>query len=301
MQKILVLGGSGLVGSRVIELLSADFTVIAPTSKELDLTVAGNFKKYCAAQNDLENSVIINFVAYTNVDGAEKEVDDENGVVYRLNATLPKEIAEWCNDQKVRFIHISTDYVFDGEKDDSAYVEDDKTAPHGWYGKTKFIGEQLIQQSGSDAVILRIEMPYGSRSEKKKDLATILLERLKNSQPIQAVSDAHITPVYIDDLAMILKKIVLQQDVVGLYHVAPTDSVTLEQFVRLIAKHGKLDDSLVTTISFADYWKDKLASGAAKRPQHSWLSSERLQQVIGTEGFHSVDENVAMWVRQQNT
>lgn len=299
MQKIFILGGSGLVGSRVIELLSADFEVIAPTSAELDLTIEGNFAKYCREnRSKLANSTVVNFVAYTNVDGAEKEQGDAQGLVYLLNARLPGEIAEWCKEMDERFIHISTDYVFDGEKSDVAYVEDDKTNPLGWYGKTKLMGEELVQKSESRNVILRIEMPYGSRSEKKKDLATILLERLKNAQPIQAVSDAHITPVYIDDLAMILKKVVVQQDVVGLFHVAPTDSVTLEQLVRLIAKHAQLDDSLVTTISFVDYWKEKLASGVAKRPQDSWLSSAALQKCIGSEHFHTVEENIQTWVDQ---
>jgi dTDP-4-dehydrorhamnose reductase len=299
-KKILILGGSSMVGSRVIELLSSKFEIIAPSSSELDLTNAGNFEKYCMDNRaKLVNATVINFVAYTNVDEAEKESGDEDGLCYRLNATLPGEISDWCKDLHERYIHISTDYVFDGEKQDSAYVEEDSTNPLGWYGKTKLIGEKYVEESGANYVTLRIEMPYGSNSEKKKDIATILFERLKNNQPIQAISDAQISPVYIDDLANVLEKLIEQQDIVGLYHVAPTDSVTLEQFVRLIAKHGRLDDSLVTTISFDEYWKTKLELGAAKRPKHSWMDSSNLQQQIGKEKFHSVEENIIMWLQNK--
>lgn len=288
-----------MVGSRVIELLSPQYEIIAPNSTELDLTIAGNFEKYCMDnRSKLVNATVVNFVAYTNVDEAEKEEGNEDGLCYRLNSSLPGEIADWCKAIHERYIHISTDYVFDGTKETSPYVEEDNTNPLGWYGKTKLIGEQFVKESGADYVTLRIEMPYGSNSEKKKDLATILFERLKNGQPIQAISDAHISPVYIDDLAEVIRNVVEQQDIVGLYHVAPTDSVTLEQFVRLIAKHGKLDDSAVTTISFDEYWKTKLESGAAKRPKHSWMDSSNLQQQIGKEKFHSVEENIQSWISE---
>jgi len=227
---------------------------------------------------------------------AEEEEDDKDGMVYRLNAGVVKEISEYCKEQNNRLIHISTDYVFDGEKETSPYVEEDNTNPLGWYGKTKLIGEKYVEDSGADYVTLRIEMPYGSNSPKKKDLATILYERLKNAQPIQAISDANISPVYIDDLAEVLKKVIEQQDIVELYHVAPTDSVTLEQFVRLIAKHGGLDDSAVTTISFDEYWKSKLEAGAAKRPRNSWMDSSKLSKDLGIE-LKSVEENIEDWLK----
>lgn len=291
-----------MVGSRVLEILSSDFEIIAPSSSELDLTKAGNFEAYMTDPSHKligGKLTIVNFVAFTNVDGAEKESGDTNGLCYRLNAQLPGEIAEWCHDFGNRFIHISTDYVFDGMKD-SPYTEEDITNPLGWYGATKLQGDEWILESiekGADCLILRIEMPYGSRSPKKKDLAAILLERLKNNQPIQAVDDSHVTPLFIDDFAQILKIIIETQDIVGLYNIAPTDSVTLWQFVGLIAKHAQLNDSIVTTIPFHDYWKDKIASGSAKRPKDSWLDSTKLQAKIGAEYFHSVEENVRQWVK----
>lgn len=289
-----------MVGSRVIELLSKDYEIIAPSSEELNLLEGGSFEKYCNELSlDPESGfrmTVINFVAYTNVDKAEEEKDDKDGMVYRLNAGVVKEISEYCKEQNNRLIHISTDYVFDGEKETSPYVEEDNTNPLGWYGKTKLIGEKYVEDSGADYVTLRIEMPYGSNSPKKKDLATILYERLKNAQPIQAISDANISPVYIDDLAEVLKKVIEQQDIVELYHVAPTDSVTLEQFVRLIAKHGGLDDSAVTTISFDEYWKSKLEAGAAKRPRNSWMDSSKLSKDLGIE-LKSVEENIEDWLK----
>lgn len=293
MKKILLLGGSGLVGSRVIELLDKDFEIIAPTSSELDLNEAGNFEKYCLSQQFSELTVL-NFVAFTNVDVAESETGQENGLVYRLNAILPGEVADWCKENSSRLIHISTDYVFDGSKESSPYVEEDKTNPLGWYGKTKLYGEQFVEESGADFVTLRIEMPYGSKSEKKKDLATILYERLRDNLPIQAIDDAQITPIFIDEFVLILARIIEQQDVVGLYHFGPADSTSLWQFVRSIAKCAQLSDSLVTTISFENYWKDKIASGSAKRPKHSWLNSSKLSKALGLE-FNTIEKNIEDW------
>ena len=118
MKKLLILGGTGLVGSRVVELLSSSYQIFAPESSEVDLTLSGEFEQYYMAhRKDLVGATVINFVAYTNVDAAEKERGKEDGIVYRLNTIVPGEVASFCKDLGERFIHISTEYVFDGEKE----------------------------------------------------------------------------------------------------------------------------------------------------------------------------------------
>src|SRR5687768_229891 len=107
MKKLLILGGSGLIGSRVIELLSTEYHIFAPLSSEMDLTLSGEFEQYCMDhRKDLVGATVINFVAYTNVDEAEKERGREDGIVYRLNAIVAGEVASWCKDIGERLIHI---------------------------------------------------------------------------------------------------------------------------------------------------------------------------------------------------
>ena len=299
MKKLLILGGSGLIGSRVIELLSSDYQIFAPRSSEMDLTLSDEFEQYCMDhRKDLVGATVINFVAYTNVDESEKERGREDGIVYRLNSIVAGEVASWCKNLGERLIHISTEYVFDGTKEDAPYTTDDQTNPLGWYGQTKLIGEQLVMEEGSGAVILRISMPYGSQSERKKDLGRILLERLKSKQPIQAINDAMISPLFIDDLANVLKKVIEKRELYGIYHVGPRDSMTLEEFVRLLAKKAGLSDELVSGISFEQYWKEKYANGAAWRPKHSWLDGSALAEKLGME-FETIESQVVKWLSLQ--
>ncbi len=298
MKKLLILGSSGLIGSRVVELLSPDYELITPSSSELDLTVAGNFEKYITnyPKNELIGIPIINFVGFTDVDGAEKQKDDKKGLAFQLNASRPGEIAEWCADMSTRFIHISSEYVFDGTKEDAPYTEQDPPNPLGWYGKTKLQADEWIQESGCDHVILRISMPYRSNFEKKKDLGRVLYERLKNGQPIQAISDSKISPIFVDDLAEKLKAIIEKPEIKGVYNVGPSDFTTPEGFVKMIAKKAGLDDSQVSTISFEDYWKDKVANGAAKRPKNSWLDSKKLANELGIE-IKSIESQLKEWLK----
>jgi dTDP-4-dehydrorhamnose reductase len=302
-QKLLILGGSGLVGSRLVELLSSDFELITPSSSEIDLSKAGNFEKFVSdPANSLigEDLTIINFVAFTNVDGAENEKGDENGLAYRLNAQVPGEIAEWCEDMSHRLIHFSTEYIFDGAKEDSPYTEEDSPNPLGWYGKTKLQGDNWILESiekGANCVILRITMPFRANLEKKGDLARGLYNRLKNGQPIQAISDGKITPLFIDDLVKVIKGVLAKKEMQGIYNIASTDSTTLEEFVRLIADKAGLDQSLIATITFEEYWKEKVENGASKRPKNSWLDSTKIQKELGIE-LPTVEKEIEAWLNQ---
>ncbi len=148
---------------------------------------------------------------------------------------------------------------------------------------------------GAECVILRIMMPYGSHSDKKKDLGRVLLERLEQGLPIQAITDAKISPVFVDDLAEMIKGVLENKDIKGLYHVSPADSTTLFDFVKLIAKEKGLSTEQLNGISFEDYWREKYAGGAAKRPKHSWLDSSYLSASLKVK-FRTIEESISLWL-----
>src|SRR3989344_6723244 len=172
--KILVLGGSGLVGSRFLEL-ATEYDVVAPTHEELDLLDLKKLETYLT-QSDAD--IVINFAAFTNVDTAEEEKDNEDGMVFNLNVKVPEALAKSCVSTNKYLIHISSDYIFDGTKQ-VPYVEGDVPNPVNWYGTTKMLSEDAVRSVSPDFLIVRPEMPYSSRFDKKLDLARVFVKMLK--------------------------------------------------------------------------------------------------------------------------
>jgi dTDP-4-dehydrorhamnose reductase len=280
--KILILGGSGLVGSRFIEL-AAQYDIIAPSHEELDLL---DFKKLETYLQEVDAEIVINLAAFTNVDTAEEEKDDEEGMVYKLNAAMPKVLAQNCTDLNKYLIHISTDYVFDGLKT-TPYVEEDSPNPVNWYGTTKMLGEGEVSESGANYLIVRPEMPYSSHFDKKLDIARIFVKMLKEGKQINGVSDQKITPTYVDTLVNGLFKLI-EARATGIYHLASTDSTTPYDFAVMIAEKFGLNKELVKAVPFLEYNKTR----KAKRPQNSYLDVSKFETEFGKGILKTVGESI---------
>lgn len=286
--KILVFGGSGLVGSRFLELAS-DYDITAPSHEELDLLDFDNLENYLL-QSAAET--VINFAAYTNVDEGEKEKDNKDGLVYRLNVSVPEALAQYCSSSGKYFVHISTDYVFDGTKE-TPYVEEDVPNPVNWYGTTKFLGEDTVRNISSNFLIIRPEMPYSAFFEKKMDLARIFLKMLEEKKVINGIIDQKITPTFVDTLIYGLLGLIDAKSS-GIYHLASTDTTTPFEFANLIADEFNLDKNLIKSISFAEYAKTR----TAKRPQNSFLNVSKFQTEFGAGRLFSNSESVKKFAAQ---
>lgn len=280
--KILILGGSGLVGSRFIELAEG-YDISSPTHDELDLLDLKQLDQYLLT-SDAE--VIINFAAYTNVDTAEEEKGSEDGTVYKMNVVLPQALANHCASNSKRFIHISTDYVFDGTKQ-TPYVEEDEPNPLNWYGKTKMLGEEAVKNAEGKYLIVRPEMPYSSHFEKKLDIARIFVKMLKEGKQINGVSDQKITPIYVDSLVWGLLKLI-ESDATGIYHLASTDHTTPYDLAVMIAEKFGLDKSLVKSVPIAEYNKTR----PAIRPQNTYLDVTKFEAEFGKGILKTVSESL---------
>ena len=148
--KILLTGSEGQVGSSVVERMP---TIIACNRKMLDITDISSVKN---AVEKYSPNIIINCAAYTAVDKAETEQEK----AYAVNAKGPENLAKVCAENNILLIHLSTDYVFDGEKN-SSYVETDMPNPQSIYGKSKWEGEKAIQQYCKNYMILRVSWVFG--------------------------------------------------------------------------------------------------------------------------------------------
>lgn len=286
--KIVIFGGSGLVGSRFIELNENNLEIVAPLANEVDILDKDKVQSFLERQDSCD--AVVNFAAFTNVERAENQKEDERGICYKVNAVGPKNIAEICKDLNKHLVQISTEYIFDGSKADSAYKEDDKPNPINWYGQTKYFGEKFVLESSCSSTIVRISMPFSAFYGLKKDIARFFLDQLKQGNVINAVEDQNITPTYVYDISGSLS-VILERKAKGIYHVCSKNSTTPFEFAKLIAKTFGLDETLIKPVSFKEYNKDKVA----KLLKNSWLDSGKFTQEFGGESLHLIEESVSLF------
>jgi dTDP-4-dehydrorhamnose reductase len=287
VQSVLVLGGSGLVGSTFIERWRDRFTLLAPSHAELDVLDEDRLE---AALQASRADAVVNLVAWADVDGAEAQVGDQTGLAYRLNAVLPGMLARLCAAQGRHLVHISTDYVFDGTSESRPYREQDTANPLCWYALSKADGEAHIAEASTEVCIARIEMPFTARPHRKRDFARTVLARLQDGLPLVGVTDQRITPVLLDDAAEAIARVVERQ-VTGIVHVAATSWTTPYDFARGLARRAGLDAERVAPETFANFSRSR----PARRPQHSWLDVSHAQELLGEDVLRSIDEQLDAW------
>jgi len=285
-----VLGGSGLVGACLVERWASRAEVAAPSHAELDVLDTRALQAYLEAT---PSDVVVNLVAWANVDGAEEESGQTEGTVYRLNVEFPQRLAEHCRRLGKYLIHISTDYVFDGAKSHAPYTETDATRGLCWYAETKLRGEQAVLSADATSCVARIEMPFTGRDHPKRDLARTIVARLQHGQAIQGVTDQRITPVFLDDAADALWQ-VQRARFAGILHVAATTWTTPFGLAQQIALRLHLPDDLIVPDTFERFSQTRPAA----RPQHSWLDVSRFCRVFGEGILQSVDDQLDAWTRQ---
>jgi dTDP-4-dehydrorhamnose reductase len=290
---VAVTGGSGLVGSIVIERWANQATVLAPSHAELDVLDARAVRAFLETTRC---DTVVNLAAWANVDGAEAEKDDTSGTVYRLNVAFPGQLAETCQRLGKHLIHVSTDYVFDGTRADAPYKEHDPTRALCWYAETKLRGEQAVLQADHTACVARIEMPFTARDQTKRDLARTIVARLQQGQTIQGVTDQRITPIFLDDAADAIWQLAVAR-YAGLMHVAASDWTTPFQFATALAQRLGLSSELVVPETFERF----SATRPARRPQHSWLDVTRFTEVFGPGILRPVDDELNAWMTQWDT
>jgi dTDP-4-dehydrorhamnose reductase len=291
-RRVVVLGGSGFVGSRVVDLWrQAAAEVSAPSHAELDVLDPDQLAGFLEAN---EAEAVLNCAAWADVDGAEAEAGDRSGRVYQLNAAFPANLAARCRVLGVHLVHISTDYVFDGQSVERAYREDDPVQPLGWYAATKAEGERLVQEANPSACIARIEMPFSGLDRPKRDVARIFHTRLAAGQSVVGVVDQKITPLFLDDAARALRTLIEARHE-GLIHVASTTHTTPYEYAHAIAARLGLNTELILAQTLAQFG----GSRPAPRPQHSWLDVSRFEQQYGPGILRTVEAELDSFFEQR--
>jgi dTDP-4-dehydrorhamnose reductase len=289
LTRVIVLGASGLVGSRVSELWSEHFDVLAPTHAELDVLDDAALTAFVAASGAY---AVLNCIAAADVDGCEREAGNARGSVYQINVDYAGRLAELCGRFACHLVHISTDYVFDGEKTGAPYLENDPTRALCWYAETKLRGEVAVAQANPRACVARIEMPFAAAAHPKRDLARTVAARLREGQTVRGVTDQRITPVFLDDAASAVRRIV-DERFEGVIHVAAASWTTPFELACGVADRLGLSRELIEPTSFAEFAPTR----PALRPRHSWLDVGRFTRAFGEGILRSVDDQLDTWAR----
>ena len=280
-KKVLVIGASGLVGSRFCELASKNLDIVSPDEKGADITDPLSIEK---AVVDSSADVVVNFAAYTNVDGAEAQKGDENGLVWKLNVEGAGNVAEACKKAGKFLVHVSTDFVFPGnEKYPGPYSEDSKLPMSmddgvGWYGWTKKEGEERVLSSGARHAIIRYGYPFrASRYDLKLDFARNNIKLFDEGALYPMFDDQVYTVIFIDDLLEPMVR-VIDGELAGIFHIASINTTTPFEFTSYLLEKVRGAKNAVKKGSMEEFLK---VPGRTPRPRLGGLKTELTQQVLG--------------------
>ena len=268
--KILVTGAFGQLGRAVYRTLSNDHEVIR-TGRFIPIGESGiklNIQDRINVKNIIDlikPELIINLAALTNVDHCEnnKELAKEINVGGVINL---------CECFEGKIIQVSTDYVFNGEN--GPYDENDKVSPISIYGKTKLAAEKIIMNSGNNNLVLRTNVLYDYIQHTNASFLNWVINSLKNSKPINVVTDQINNPTWTYSLADIID-ISITKDLSGIFHWGDADFLNRFNFAIKIADKFSLNKTLINPIT-----TDQLKQ-SAKRPLKSGLLNDKLVKRFG--------------------
>lgn len=270
--KILGTGLSGLVGSRIVELLQKKYE-FENISRSTGVDIV-NKEQVLRRISQSEAPIILHFVAKTNVDLCEQDKKDgKNGEAWMVNVEGTKNIADACSQFNKKLIYASTDFVFDGKKDVSdGYAEEDIPNPINWYGETKLEGENIVRQLPTQWIIIRLAYPYRAQFI-KDDFMRSIKYHLQNKEKIVAVSDHLFCPTFIDDLIWCVDQLI-RHNSTGIFHTTSDQSLTPYDAALKISKVFSLDSSLISKTIRAEYFKNR-----APRPFNLSLKNDKIRRL----------------------
>jgi len=259
--KILVLGSKGMLGGQLMEVFGSE--AVGWDRSEADVMQVESLK---LKVESLKPSIIINCVAYNDVDGAE----DNRELAFLLNSQVPKNLSEIANACTSTLVHFSTNYVFDGEKGE--YGETDGAHPLSVYGQSKAEGEKQIIISCKKYYIIRTAVLFGPKGQSelsKKSFVNLMLELSQKTDTIKAVSTEVNSITYTKDLAQMVKVLLFQNSPYGIYHLTNSGQASWYDYAKEIFAITKKSINLIP-VSRSEFPRK------AKTPQKAVLINTKL-------------------------
>lgn len=291
--KILITGSNGLLGQKLVYRLAGHpHHELLATSRgqnrlqktdgyqyrPLDITLPEDWK---GAIKGFQPDVVIHTAAMTHVDRCHEDPQ----ACEEQNVEAVKHLIAACQPYGTHVIHLSTDFIFDGEA--GPYREEDKPAPLSIYGTSKLKGEELLRASGLPVAILRTILVYGVAEELSRSNIVLWAKgALEKGTPIQVVDDQYRSPTLAEDLAEACV-LAAEKKATGIYHISGPRTFSIFELVQQIAVFWDLDENLLTRVS-----SDTL-NQAAKRPPKTGFVIEKARKELGFQP-HSFSEGLAV-------
>jgi|TARA_B100001964_G_scaffold219228_1_gene261132 dTDP-4-dehydrorhamnose reductase len=269
MLKLLVTGGSGLLGNEVIKLgverghqihsIYNEHKINEGNPIQLDLIESNKIQKIVS---NLKPDAIIHTAAYTDVDGCEVN----KNYAWKANAEVLKTLTSTSDTFDTHLIYVSSDYVFDGENGN--YSETDTPNPISYYGYTKLMGEKYVQEISTKWCIARTSVIYGRGFEYKLNFATWMIQELLKERQVKLLLDQFVSPTMNRNLAEMLLEIA-ERKITGIVHTSGATKVSRNEFGIKLSEKLNLDKNLVKSSFMKEMlWK-------AKRPRDSSLNVKK--------------------------
>lgn len=275
MKKILILGGSGLVGSTLIKYLPSEWKIfltfnsnqiIIPNTKSFKVNFLENPEEIIYIIKEIVPDYIVHTVAFSSVDFCE----ENHFITDNLHVNTTKLIAKASNDINSKLVFLSTDAVFKGELN-KKYTENDTPNPINYYALTKLQAEKIILDSSKRNVVLRTAVIYGAHP--KSRFTNWIISSLREKKTVDPFIDQYNSPTLVDDLAQVIFKI-LMQDISGLFHATGPDCVNRYNFALMFTKQFNFDSQLIKPVTSLE--KKQIAP----RPSSTCLNSSKLEQKL---------------------
>jgi len=269
-RRIVVVGAGGRLGAALVRGYTRDSEVVGFNHDQLDL---GAPEQLRSTLGGLDFDVLINAAAQVNVDRCETHRDE----AFALNAEAPRVLAGLCRAKKARFIHISTDYVFDGEKR-APYAEEDEARPISVYGESKREGERRALEADDRALIVRVSWVFGPDRPSFIDWA---LKQAREQEEVKAITDKWATPTYTLDLVQLLRPLLADTKTTGLLHIANSGECSWQEYAQWALDCCHAEGIPMKTRRVGGASLAEMKSFIAKRPVYSVLGTGTYQRATG--------------------
>lgn len=289
MGNILIIGANGFTGRRIIDDLSIKYNVVGCSLREnirpgdafrfvqTDIRDAGAVQRLFA---EIKPEVVINTSALSVPDYCENHHDE----AYATNVSAVEQVAHTCEKYGSRFIHLSTDFVFEGNTN-CLYTEDDRPNPVNYYGITKMESEQRVAACCSNYAIVRVAIVYGNYLPGQHgNILQLVANRLKSGEAIRVVSDQWRTPTFVGDVSDGVERLIRHQEN-GIFHICGSECLTISDVAYRVADYLRLDRSLIHPVTTGEM------NEATPRPRFSGMSVEKAAIMLGYHP-HTLDEGI---------
>ncbi len=277
--RVLITGGSGLLGRALVGVFSRDHFISSPAHAEMDITDPRRVREVI---EEFQPDRVIHAAAIPDVDRCEQDPD----AAYRVNTLGAQHVTLACGEGDIPLVFISTDYVFNGNQS-TPYTEFDETYAINVYGRTKIAAENAVRTFCRKHYIIRsawLFAPWG------KNFVTDTLTRLRRGETVRAVSDQYSSPTSAVDLAEAIARLVTRPEY-GVYHLANHGALSRYEMAQAVCRAAGLDEGLIQPISAADVKR------FAPRPAFTALRNYRLE-LIGQDSMRPFEKALTDCVAQ---